>query len=85
MPVSSQFIASNPIAVRGQGFGSFGPVVGDGNATRLDQQTSGFVLETDTRLDESRRAGIAGYRIRSMIVCLRAMDAPTPAPIARAA
>ncbi|TXN19597.1 autotransporter domain-containing protein [Methylobacterium sp. WL9] len=60
VPVSTQLVAPNPVAVWGQGFGSFGSIGGDGNAARLDQQTSGFVLGADTRLDQNWRVGVAG-------------------------
>ncbi len=46
--------------VWGQGFGAFGSVGGNGNAARLDQQTSGFVLRADTRFDSTWRVGVAG-------------------------
>ena len=60
VPVSTQLVVPNPVALWGQGFGAFGSTGGDGNAARLDQQTSGFVLGADTRLGERWRVGVAG-------------------------
>jgi autotransporter-associated beta strand protein len=60
VPVSTQLVVPNPVALWGQGFGAFGSTGGDGNAARLDQQTSGFLLGADTRLGERWRVGVAG-------------------------
>ncbi|GJD36630.1 autotransporter outer membrane beta-barrel domain-containing protein [Methylobacterium aerolatum] len=56
----AQLVQPEGIVAWGQGFGSFGSVGGNGNAARLDQQTSGFVLGVDTRLDNGWRVGVAG-------------------------
>ncbi|QIJ74380.1 hypothetical protein GU700_07185 [Methylobacterium sp. NI91] len=60
VPVSTQLVVPNPVAAWGQGFGAFGSTGGDGNAARLGQQTSGFVLGADARFDERWRVGVAG-------------------------
>ncbi|WP_283206670.1 autotransporter outer membrane beta-barrel domain-containing protein, partial [Methylobacterium gnaphalii] len=71
-PVTTQLIDPNPVAVWGQGFGSFGSIGGDGNAARLDQQTSGFVLGADTRIDNNWRVGVAGgYTFTTLDVTAR--------------
>jgi len=58
--VPTRIIEPEPVAVWGQGFGAFGSVGGNGNAARLDQQTSGFVLGADTRLGADWRVGVTG-------------------------
>ncbi|MCE4226973.1 hypothetical protein HCU64_24865 [Methylobacterium sp. C25] len=59
-PVTALLVDPNPIAVWGQGFGSFGSTASDGNAARLARQTSGFVLGADARVENNWRLGAAG-------------------------
>ncbi len=46
--VPARLVEPEGFAFWGQGFGAFGSAGGNGNAARLDQQTSGFVLGADT-------------------------------------
>ncbi|WP_407527868.1 autotransporter domain-containing protein [Methylobacterium oryzisoli] len=71
-PVTAQLAAPSPVAAWGQAFGAFGAFGGDGNAARLDQQTSGFVLGAETRFDENWRIGVAGgYTFTTLDVTAR--------------
>ena len=58
--VPARLVEPEGFALWGQGFGAFGSAGGDGNAARLAQQTSGFVLGADTRLGSTWRVGVAG-------------------------
>lgn len=71
--VPAQIRDPGVVAVWGQGFGSFGSVGGNGNAKRLDQQGSGFVLGADVRLPGEWRLGVAGgYTFTALDVTGRA-------------
>ncbi|GEO98936.1 autotransporter-associated beta strand repeat-containing protein [Methylobacterium haplocladii] len=58
--IPTRLVDPQPIAVWGQGFGSFGSTATDGNAARLARQTSGFVLGGDARVGNDWRIGAAG-------------------------
>ncbi|GJE57434.1 autotransporter-associated beta strand repeat-containing protein [Methylobacterium thuringiense] len=58
--IPTRLVDPNPVAVWGQGFGSFGSTATDGNAARLARQTSGFVLGADARVENDWRVGAAG-------------------------
>lgn len=54
--------ASDGAAFWGRGFGAWGHINGDGNASRLDRSTGGFLAGVDTPLAQTWRLGlIAGY------------------------
>jgi subtilase-type serine protease len=54
--------ASDGAAFWGRGFGAWGHINGDGNASRLDRSTGGFLAGVDTPVADTWRIGlIAGY------------------------
>ena len=74
--VPAQIREPSTVAVWGQGFGAFGSVSGNGNAARLDQQNSGFVLGADARVAGDWRLGLAGgYTFTSLDATGRASTA----------
>ncbi|WP_162239539.1 autotransporter-associated beta strand repeat-containing protein [Methylobacterium sp. Leaf87] len=65
--VPARFVDPQPITAWGQGFGAFGSTATNGNAARLDRQTSGFVLGADARVENDWRIGAAGgYTITNL-------------------